>query len=245
MNTNQVRHLLACGVAAALTISAVSAHAAHPLITEDTGTQGTGRQQLEIFREDNKLGGTGRRDEIYTGVLSHGVSDSADLQVGLPWYRSDPDGLGDVSLDLKWRFFNREALSFALKPGITLPIGNEANGHGTGKMTWGSLFIVSYAPGAIALHAHLGYRRNDNKLGERETLRQLAAAATYRVGAVRFVGELTRETNPVPGGRTVRYSTLGMIWSPTRDLDLDVGYRQGNGGAPIDDALLLGATVRW
>lgn len=245
MNSKQVRHLLACGIATALAICAAGAQAAHPLITEDTGTQGIGRQQLEVSREDSKLGATGQRDEVYAGVLSHGVSDAADLQLGLPWFRSSPDGLGDVSLDLKWRFFNRDALSIALKPGITLPTGNEANGHGTGKTTWGSLLIVSYAPGAIELHAHAGYRRNDNKLGERESLRQLAAAATYGVGDVRFVGELTRETNPIPGGRTVRYSTVGMIWSPTRDLDLDVGYRQGNGGAPIDDALLLGVAVRW
>jgi hypothetical protein len=43
----------------------------------------------------------------------------------------------------------------------------------------------------------------------------------------------------------VRYSTIGAIWSLTRDLDLDIGWRQGNGSAPLDEALLLGAAVRW
>jgi hypothetical protein len=49
----------------------------------------------------------------------------------------------------------------------------------------------------------------------------------------------------VPGAGTVRYTTVGAIWSMTRDVDLDIGWRNGNGSAPVDEALLLGATVRW
>jgi len=225
--------------------AAVGAHAAHPLITEDTGTQGAGRYQLRVFAEELEERGTRRDVEVYTGVLSYGIAEKADVQVGLPLFRDGPDGLGDASLDLKWRFFERNAASLALKPGITLPTGDERDGRGSGKVTYGSLIIVSYAPGAIGLHAHAGFRRNENKLGQRESLRQFAAAATYRVGDVRFVGELTRETNPVPGGGTVRYSTVGAIWSMTRDVDLDIGWRNGNGSAPVDEALLLGVAVRW
>jgi hypothetical protein len=236
---------LAAGLLSFCLAAAIDAQAAHPLITEDTITRGLGRYQLEVFGEEGKERVTRRDRQVYTGMLSYGIAETTDLQVGLPLYRSGPDGVGDASLDLKWRFFQRNALSLALMPGITLPTGDERDGRGTGKTTWGTLVILSYAPGAIAVHAHAGYRRNENKLGERETLRQLAAAATYRIGDVRFVGELTRETNRVPGGRTVRYSTLGAIWSMTPDVDLDIGWRQGSGGAPIDEALLLGAAVRW
>ncbi len=232
-------------LAAAAALSPVLAYAAHPLITEDTGTQGMQRRQLEVFGQESRERGMRQRRQRYDAVLSYGIADNADVQLGLPWVRSGPDGVGDVALDLKWRFLQRESLSLALMPGVTLPTGDERDGHGTGRSTWGSLFIVSWIPGAIALHAHAGYRRNENKLGEREVLRKLAAAATYRVGDLRLVGELARETNPVPGGRTVRYSTAGAIWSLSRDFDLDIGWRQGHGGAPIDEALLLGATVRW
>jgi len=232
-------------LAAAAALFAASAHAAHPLITEDTGTQGAGRRQLEILGNESREAVTRRRVDVYTGVLSYGIAETADLQTSLPWYHDGGDGTGDVSLDLKWRFFERQALSFALKPSITLPTGDEGAGRGTGKMTWGTLFVVSYAPGAIALHAHLGLRRNENKLGERESLHQLAAAATYQVGDVHFVGELTRETNPAPGGQMVRYATIGAIWAMTRGVDLDIGWRQGNGGAPVDESLLLGVTMRW
>lgn len=225
--------------------AAIDAQAARPLITEDTGTQGAGRYQLEASAEEREERATRRDIEVYTGVLSYGIGETADVEIGLPLFRDGPDGVGDASLDLKWRFFERNAWSLALKPGLTLPTGDERDGRGTGKTTWGSLIVLSYAPGAIAVHAHAGLRRNENKLNERESLRQLAAAATYRIGDVRFVGELTRETNRVPGGGTVRFATVGAIWSMTRDVDLDIGWRQGNGSAPIDEALLLGATVRW
>lgn len=232
-------------LATAVALAPALVQAAHPLITEDTGTQGAQRRQLEVFGEETKDRGTRRRTQRYDAVLSYGIADSADVQVGLPWYRSGPDGVGDLSLDLKWRFFQRDTVSLALKPGITLPTGDERDGHGTGRSTWGSLFIFSWEPGATALHMHAGYRRNENKLGEREVLHQLAAAATYRVGNVKLVGELARETNPVPGGRTVRYSTAGLIWSLSRDLDFSFGWRAGHGGATLDHALLLGAALRW
>lgn len=240
MNTKLAAALLSFCLA-----GAIDAQAARPLITEDTGTQGTGRYQLEVSAEEREERAARRDIEVLTGVLSYGIGETADAEVGLPLFRDGPDDVGDASLDLKWRFLERNAWSLALKPGLTLPTGDERDGRGTGKLTWGSLIVLSYAPGAVAVHAHAGYRRNENKLGERETLRQLAAAATYRVGDVRVVGELTRETNPVPGGGTVRFSTIGAVWSMTRDADLDIGWRQGNGSAPIDEALLLGATVRW
>ena len=228
-----------------LALAAFQAHAAHPLITGDTGTLGAGRWQLEGFSEQSKERATGRRVQLDQVVLSRGLTERMDLQLDVPWYRDGADDLGDVALDLKWRFLERGPLSLGLKPGFTLPSGDERDGRGTGKITWGGLFIASWQPGPLAAHAHVGYRRNENKLNERRSLSQLAAAVTYAYGAVRFVGELARETNPVPGGRTVRYSTLGAIWSVTRGIDFDLGWRDGHGGAPIDDVILLGATLRW
>lgn len=235
-------HRLVC---ACLALAAAELHAAHPLITEDTGTQGKGRWQLEVFGEDGRERASGARLEEYGAVLSRGIAENADLQFGLPWVQRPGSGPGDASLDLKWRFFEKDALSLGLKPGLTLPTGDEGEGRGTGRVTWGALFILSYEPGPLALHAHAGYRRNRNELGERESLRQIATAATYRLGDVRLVGELARETNPVPGGGTARYTTLGAIWSVTRDFDLDAGWRTGQGGAAVDDLFLLGATWRW
>lgn len=245
MNTKLAGNGLWKGFAAALALAAMHANAAQPLITDDTRTQGTQRRQLEIQGID----GDGRRGagdlERYDVTLSYGLGENADVEVGAGWIRSGRDGVSDAAVGLKWRFYESRALSFALKPGFTLPTGKEGDGNGTGRVTWGLRGIVSYAPGAISVDGHLGYRGNDNKLGQRESLREVAVAVGYRVDKVRFVAELTRETNPVPGGSTIRYTTLGAVWLATRDVHIDAGWRQGHGGAPVDDALLIGATLRW
>jgi hypothetical protein len=245
MNTKHSAGWTARSFAAALAAFGVQAHATLPLITDDTRTQGAGRWQLELSGTDAKVRDTRADLERYDGQLSYGLGETVDLEVGAPWYRSGEDGVGDTAVALKWRFLERGPLSFGLKPGFTVPTGDERDGHGTGRVTWSLRGILSYQPGAISAHAHAGYRRNENKLGQRESLQELAASIGDQLDTVRFVGELTRETNPVRGARTVRYSTLGAIWSATRDVDLSAGWRQGHGGAPIDEALILGATLRW
>ena len=68
--------LLACALAGA-------AHGAHPLNTEDTDTQGKGGWQVELNGERNKDEGV--RGYQAAALLSHGLLDTLDLQVGLPW----------------------------------------------------------------------------------------------------------------------------------------------------------------
>ena len=77
------------GFAAALAAAGLQAHAAQPLITDDTVTQGTQRWRLEI----EGLDADGRRGagdlERYDGVLSYGLSETADVQIGAGWIRSE------------------------------------------------------------------------------------------------------------------------------------------------------------
>jgi hypothetical protein len=216
------------------------------MITEDTGTQGAGRWQLEGTSEHEKDRATRRREDVSGFVLSHGFAAQADWQVTLPWHRAGEDGIGDLALDLKWRFFERDAFSLGLKPGVTLPTGDRRAARGAGKAAWGALLIASFEPGPLAFHAHAGYRANRNELGERESLRHVSAAMTYQVGSVKLVADAARDTHPDPAvGGAERYLVLGAIWSVRRDFDLDAGIKTGHGSADLDDALLFGATLRW
>lgn len=234
------------------------AGAAHPLLTEDTGTQGEGGFQIELMvdRARDRSAGVTVRELQTTAVLSYGLRGNLDLQAGLPYLRLDEhdaggsrgtDGMLDASLDLKWRFFEREALSLALKPGLTLPTGNEDRGFGGGHATWGSLLVLSYAPGPWALHSHFGYRRNSYETGERRDLWQVSAAATWQVTEkLRLVADLSADTDPARGSRSsLRHRILGLICSPTPSLDIDAGLKHGHGQAATDRAVLLGLTFRW
>lgn len=218
------------------------AHAAHPLLTEDTGTQGSGRWQLEANAERQRDGSAS--STVWGTTLSYGVRDNTDLQVGIPIVSGE--GKGDMAIDVKWRFHEQGPLSFGLKPGITLPTGDERRGLGTGKLTFGTLAILSYEPEGWSFHTHAGYRRNRNLLGERETLLHYSASLWLKVGEqLKLVSDLAFDTNPDRSSSTaLRQWVLGFIYSVSKDLDLSVGYRRGNAPA-VDRAVGAGVTLRW
>lgn len=239
-------------------LAAPLAHAAHPLVTEDTGTQGGGRFQLEINAEStrDRAGGVLVRGFQPAAAITYGLLDNLDVQLGRPYLRqvTDPGGANgvvkgglDTSLDFKWRFFEKDALSLGLKPGITFATGDEQRGLGNGRSTAGALLIASLEQARFALHAHAGWRRNSNNVGQREQIVQLAAAAVFKAtGDLRLILDLSRTTNPDPAvGTSIRYATLGLIHSPLENLDLDLGWRRAVGQPAIDRSLMFGATVRW
>jgi hypothetical protein len=232
---------------AGLAFAAAGAQAAHPLITEDTGTVGAGRWQLEIFGEAGEARRTRARLDREDAVLSYGLAPSLDLQAGVPWHRERTSGVGDATLDLKWRFFERGAWSLALKPGIMLPTGDEGEGRGAGKAGWGSQFVSSYVNGPATFHLHLGYQRHRNSIGERESLRHVSGAVELRAGpGLRLVVDFARSTSPDPAqSRAERYMVFGVIWSVTRDFELDAGVKWGMGSAELREAILLGLVRRW
>lgn len=232
--------------------------AAHPLLTEDTGTLGLGNYQLELMADKARdhAPGVKVRERLATAVLSYGLRDDADLQFGLPHVRQHThDAAGrhasqgplDATVDLKWRFFEHEALSLGIKPGLSLPTGDKDRGFGTGRATWGALGILSYEPGPWALHSHIGYRRNNNAVAQRTSLRHISAAVTYKATEqLKLVADLSADTNPDRADRgSVRYRILGFIYSPRPWLDVDVGLKHGHGRAAADRAFLIGMAVRW
>jgi hypothetical protein len=131
-------------------------YAAHPLITDDTGTQGRGKGQIEFIGEyghDKDDGVTTKSFEAPTvPFLSYGISDIVDIVLGLPYQRvkteegggsSTVRGLSDTSIELKWRFHEKDGLSFAVKPGLSLPTGDENKGLGSGKVSYTMYFITT------------------------------------------------------------------------------------------------------
>lgn len=232
---------------ASLAFAAAELHAAHPLITEDTGTVGAGRWQLELFGEAGEAEGSGDRLDQDGAVLSYGLAETLDLQAGVPWIREQASGMGDATLDLKWRFLERGAFSLGVKPGLSLPTGDERKGLGAGRLGWGTLLFASYQSGGLALHSQAGYTRNRNTVGERTSLTQFSVAAEVRTApGLRVVVDVARNTNPDPAQSAAeRYMVFGVIWSVARDFDLDAGVKWGSGSAALDEAILLGMAVRW
>jgi len=118
---------------------------------------------------------------------------------------------------------------------------------GAGRAGWGTLLILSYDAGQYALHANAGVKRNRNTLAERESLKHLSGAIVAQAApGMKVVLDYARTTSADPSeSRAERFLVFGAIWSVGKDLDLDLGLKVGAGAAVLDEALLLGLTVRW
>jgi hypothetical protein len=246
------------------------AFAAHPLITDDAGTQGKGHVQLEINsefarnRETEK--GTGIREtgsEI-TAALSYGLSETIDLVVGLPfvWYKieengitvADESGIGDISLEMKWRMYESKDgnFSLALKPGLSLPSGNENKGLGSGKVSGGVVLIATKEGQLGAIHGNIGFTHNEYKLEEesdntRKDIWHASLAAEMNLAEnLRGVANIGIETSDEPHAENHPAFLLGgLIYSLSDDLDLDLGIKTGLNDAETDTTLLAGIAARF
>jgi hypothetical protein len=233
-------------------------YAAHPLITDDTGTQGKGKFQIELnseYAHEDEDGAEADTTEI-AAILSYGVTDTMDIVLGLPYQylrvkedgiATTEDGVSDMSIELKWRFYEKEELSFALKPGLSLPTGDDEKGLGTGRVTYSMFFITTKEIEPWAFHANLGYIRNENKVDERKNLWHASlASVVVVVKDLRFVTNIGVESNPDKKSNTHPAFLLGgVIYSITENFDIDAGIKAGLNKPETDLTFLAGMAVRF
>lgn len=233
------------GLLLALGLAAGAVHGAHPLVTEDTGTQGAGGWQLEVNSE--WLREESARAVLPTATLAYGVTEAIDMQLTTAYLdiEGGSSGVLDTVIEAKWRFHERDPLSLALMPGVRFATGDETRGMGAGRTGWGVRAIASYEPkGDWALHAHAGYTENRNRIDERVSLWEIAGALVWQASAsLKLAIDLSALSNPAGGG-ALRQVVLGAIYAVSDDLDLDIGVRWSSEAA-VDEVLLAGVTLRW
>lgn len=220
------------------------ASAFQPLVTDDTGTQGAGGNQLEVSyvqfveREPNATAIT----RSFPLVFTRGLTDELDVFVGVSYVRfrapaEDPagNGGGNLAVGLKWRFHeNKEhKWSLALKPEIRPAVSDSAEnrGLGNGRANASGALILTKETGFGAIHANLAvstFRFNiqDNREIHRNTLWRLSVAPVFdlseRWKAALDVGAVT---NPHQAEKAyMGYVELGAIYSPSKDLDFALGF---------------------
>jgi Putative MetA-pathway of phenol degradation len=236
------RMKLASALAACVGFLPGAASPFQPLVTDDTGTQGTGGNQIEVAYNHtvDKAPGTREVTRELPLVYTRGITDSLDLYVGMGYLRIAPQdaepqrGLGNAALGAKWRFYENEAgkLSFALKPEVLAPVSSEreARGLGTAKISYGTTLIATRETGFGAVHANLAVERvryEDDALNstERRTLWRLSVAPVWDVtDHWKLALDAGVMTNPDRAERaSMGYIEVGAIYSPTKQLDLAAG----------------------
>ena len=227
------------------------AYAAHPFVTEDPGTQGTGHFELELgfgaFRGDPSIPG---RNAIFAPQFSIGVTDSVDLIGQVARLEQTPTegpsviGQGSALIDVKWRFRETDAYALGVRAGLDLPAGDgdlgsdELGAHAIGIA---ALTFDDYAVYANAIYVYTrqpGTRRNLGGFSialtrpDDRPLRGFVEAAAY--------------SNTDPGkSQWPAFARAGVIYSVTPWLDVDAGIQARLDRAAARVGLLLGATVRW
>lgn len=242
------------GVALAFALAA-PAQAAHPLVSDDTGTQGQGHWQFEASADRTRVregGITARELEVGT-ALTYGLTETIDLAVGAPWLRlsatgeKTQQGLGDLTLLAKWRLLDdSKGFSLGLRPEITLPTGDEDKGLGNGRATGALTLMAQLERGPWTWLVNAGVAYNDNKAGDRK---RLWAASTALLFAAHeqwtLVADVGAARAAEHGAENEKFGLLGVIHHVGEDLDLDFGWRRSLGSAPRPNTLGLGLTLRW
>lgn len=193
-------------------------------------------------------------DRYSTGAsakLGYGFWDGLDLMVTVPWRGWNSrgiaeSGLGDALIEAKFRVNRKSGWTLALKPGFSLPAGDEANSLGAGKGGVWLDGIAGKTDGAWQFYLNAGYLHNRNSIDEEKNIFRASAAAILRVHPkVLTTAELAAATgrdkasssNPVT-------SVFSLVWSPYPTLDLDAGLKLGLTRAAVNFGLAAGATLR-
>lgn len=214
-----------------------------PLVTDDTGTQGTGGNQIEAAynRTVEKAPGARIVTHEVPLVFTRGVTDALELFIGLPYQRLAPAapalserGWGNTAFGAKWRFYEDDAqkLSFALKPEIQIPVSKakEARGLGTARASYGGGLLMTRETGFGAVHANAAVERVNYadaalNAAARRTRYRLSVAPVWDVAeGWKLALDAGHITNPDPTARSrAGYVELGAIYSPSAELDLALG----------------------
>ena len=243
--------------------------AAHPLVTDDAGTVGAGKVQLEVSGEVTRdkarvhsedLGGhitEKTRGGALGATVTVGVHDRVDVVVGIPyqWYsvREDgertgrAEGLSDISVDLKWRFFEQDGWSLAAKPGVSLPTGDDDKGLGNGRAAYRMFLIGTKELAPWAFHVNLGYIRNENRFEDRKNLWHASAAAEVEVVKdLKVVANVGVERNPDATSSTnPAFALGGLMYQLSEKFSVDGGVKVGLTKPEDDVAYLFGVTMKF
>ncbi len=233
------------------------------LITNDTGTQGKRKLLIEVnsefaFDKETVDGVSTKQTGVeLESIFSYGIREDVDLIFAFPyiWHKVKEDrtvtqkenGISDVSAELKWRFYEKDSISFALKPGISLPVGDEEKGLGTGKATYNVFLITTKEVKPATFHLNLAYFRNENKVEERKDIWYASFAAEVAVAEnVRLIGNIGLQTNPDKTSNSYPAFFIGGInYSLTNTFDINLGLKGGLNKSETDYAVLAGIALKF
>ncbi|MGB2599611.1 MAG: transporter [Candidatus Omnitrophota bacterium] len=119
-------------------------------------------------------------------VLTYGVLEKVDVIMNMPVKykvlngKKHYSGLADLSLEAKWKFYEKDDLHLAVYPQMTFPTGYYRQGEGEGRATYGVMLIATKDIDPVTLSLVSSYTRNENKVDDRRNIWTLYLNGTLR-----------------------------------------------------------------
>jgi hypothetical protein len=227
-----------------------SAWAAHPLVTDDTSTQGKGNYQVELNSDWARS--AGETGHVAAFTLSRGTMDALDLYGNLPVSLTSPSGIGDLSFGAKWRFWQNERSSLAVKPELFLATGNAAKGLGKGSASLALTLIASHIVGRWGFDANIGITANRDRDppfddGRHLIVWRISGALAYTLTPRwTLVADTGIARNAEKAGKTnPAFILAGAIYTPRSNVDIDIGIKAGLTSVEVHRQAGAGLTVRF
>ena len=237
---------------------AQSTWADHPLITDHSGTQGTGGSQAEFSLDQVDTGSdaTKVRERAFALGYAFGLTDTIDILVsGTRVTLKDPEfnngdlgeGFGDGSLGFKWRYSDVGPVSLGIKVSASVATGNEQRGLGLGRSTQTLTHILQWKAESGTLLTNIGITNNGSTEGERRSLWSASVAwlapIAERLTLALDIGAAQQASTD--GGTNPAFGLIGLIFAATDKVDVDIGYKRGLNREEPDHQLGVGLAVRW
>jgi hypothetical protein len=247
------RVLFSSTLLAVLAAFSTPSSALQPLITDDTGTQGAGGNQLEVSfnrertRTDGEEGEEGERGKTervrsVPVAYTYGVTETLDVYGGVEHARirirdaeekDSASGFVNTVIGAKWRFFENEAsgTSLAIKPEVALPVSSqrEKDGLGTGRTSGSLTFILSQDLPFGSVHFNAGVGRDRFRHSEDNpsaSIRHFSVAPVWDISEQWKLALDVGVDRERSDGHTVRtrYSEIAASYAPSENLEFALGY---------------------
>ncbi len=139
-----------------------------------------------------------------------------------------------------------------MKPGITLPTGDENKGLGNGRAGYSTFFIITKELEPWAFHLNLGYTYNNYKLqadrdANRKGIWHISLASEVEViKDIKAVANIGIERNSDKTSNThPAFILVGLFYSISKSIAIDVGVKGGLNKPETDLTFLAGIAFRF
>lgn len=226
-----------------------------PLVTDDTGTQGAGHQQLEWSHERTKVLGQEQRSRENGWTYTVGLAPALDVFVAASHvHRVDAQGWGNPVLGAKWRLLETEdaQTSLALKPELAVPVGRrrETEQLGSGQLSGNLTLVLSQSTSFGAIHFNGGwgvdrFRREAAQADVHYRRWSVAPVWVVNNGLTLAVDVGLERASQAGAVTTTRFSQGAVVLALRPDMDWAFGVVRKRQPAETAQAWTSGLTWRF